>query len=387
MNEHFKSILYMAIAGVLLWLFLPEKYTVNAPIPLANSISEQEALERLDTPDNFSISVYANKLPNVRALVVTNSGDLIVSRPNTGELTLVYSDSNNDGLSDGNKLLLKGLNRPHGITIHDNWLYIAETNAVLKIKYDAKQRKLIGTPHYIIRDSFPGGGNHWVRSIKVGPDNKLYVSVGSSCNACKENSPKRASILQYDLDGKNETIYATGLRNTTGFDWQPKSQLMFGVDNGRDYLGDDTPPEELNQIIKGHHYGWPYVYGNNIIDQDFKDAPFSRLTMTPPVHEMAAHSAPLGLLFLKKNKALKNTALVALHGSWNRSTKSGYKVVSLSFSKDKEITQKDFISGFEIDDIVLGRPVDLAEDQHGNIYISDDYRGRIYKVTSLKIEK
>jgi len=374
----------MGIAGVLLWLFLPEKYAINAPISLANSISEEEALERLDTPNNFTISIYANKLSNARALAITSTGDLIVSQPNTGKLTLVYSDSNNDSHSVGNKLLLKGLNKPHGIAIHDGWLYIAETNAVLRIKYNAKQRKFIGTPHYIIRDSFPGGGNHWVRTLKVGPDNKLYVSVGSSCNACKESSNKRASILQYDLDGKNEVLFATGLRNTTGFDWQPSSQLMFGVDNGRDYLGDNTPAEELNQINQDHHYGWPYAYGNNIIDQDFKKSSIAPLTMTPPIHEMTAHSAPLGLIFLKHNQTLQNTALVALHGSWNRSTKSGYKVISLSFSSNGKITQKDFISGFESDGTVIGRPVDLVEDKHGNIYLSDDYSGRIYKITPSK---
>jgi len=387
MNEHLKSVLYMGFAGVLLWLFLPEKYTINSPISLGNSISEQEILKRLDIPNNFSLSIYANKLPNARALVITNTGDLIVSQPNTGKLTLVYSDSDQDGHSDGNQLLLEGLNRPHGISIHDDWLYIAETNAVLRIKYNAKQRKFIGTPNYIIRDSFPGGGNHWVRTVKIGPDNKLYVSVGSSCNACIETSSKRASILQYDLDGKNETLFATGLRNTTGFDWHPTSQLMFGVDNGRDYLGDNTPAEELNQINLGQHYGWPYAYGNNIIDQDFKKDSLSRITMTPPAHELTAHSAPLGLLFLNYNPTLKGTALVALHGSWNRSSKSGYKVVSLSFSSDNKITQKDFISGFESNDVVIGRPVDLAEDKQGNIYLSDDYSGRIYKITPSKTIK
>jgi len=381
MKEHLKSLLYMCIAGVLFWLFLPERYTVNAPIKLANSIADEEILSRLKIANSFSLSIYADKLTGVRALAITNTGDLIVSRPKTGELTLVYNDSDNDGRSDGKKLLLQGLDHPHGVTLHNGWLYIAETSAVLRIKYDAKQRKFLGTPHYIIRNSFPGGGNHWVRTVKVGPDNKLYVSVGSSCNACLEQSEKRGTILQYDLDGKNEIIYAKGLRNTTGFDWQPSSNLMFGLDIGRDYLGDNTPVEELNQLNIGHHYGWPYKYGHNISDPKFTDSPPNAITMIPPIHQMTAHSTPLSLLFLRNHKTISNIALVTLHGSWNRSKKSGYKVIALSFNSDTDIAQKDFITGFETDGTVIGRPVDLVEGKNGSIYLSDDYSGRVYKIT------
>jgi glucose/arabinose dehydrogenase len=256
---------------------------------------------------------------------------------------------------------------------------------VLRIKYDSEQRKFLGTPHYIIQDSFPGGGNHWVRSVKVGPDNKLYVSVGSSCNVCVENTPKRGAILQYDLDGKHEVIFARGLRNTTGFDWQPTTNLMYGVDIGRDYLGDETPPEELNQIKFGQHYGWPFEYGENIIDTDFTATRPSNLKTSAASHYMTAHSSPLDILFLEHStRGLDNTALVTLHGSWNRSKKSGYKVILLSFTPGNKIEQRDFITGFEHDGTVTGRPVDLTEDRQGNIYLSDDYTGRIYKITPVK---
>ncbi len=373
MMSHLKSVFYMAIAGVLFWLFLPEKYTVNMPISFANTFNEQEILERLSLPEGFSISLYADKLPSARALVVTATGDIIVSRPELGELTLVYKG--------GKKKLVGNLNKPHGITLHDGWLYIAETNAVLRIKYNAIERKFIGMPHYIIRNSFPGGGNHWTRTIKIGPDNKLYLSVGSSCNACIENSAKRASILQYDLDGKNEVLFAQGLRNTVGFGWQAKSKLMFGVDNGRDFLGDNLPPEEVNQINHGEHYGWPYQYGVNIKDSQFTVKPPENLAMSAPTHLITAHSAPLSILFIQHNKKLQGSALVALHGSWNRSEKSGYKIIRLNFSDKNKITQEDFLSGFENNGTVIGRPVDMAEDKQGNIYLSDDYSGKIYKIT------
>jgi len=384
LKQHLKSILYIGIAGVLFWLFLPAKYTVNTPIQLTNSYTDQEIVGQLVVADGYQISIFANDLNNARALIITDNNDLIVSRPKIGTLTLVYKDADQNGHSDGQKLLLNGLNKPHGIALHDGWLYIAETNAVLRIQYDSQQRKLIGTPRYIIRDSFPGGGNHWSRTIKIGPDNKLYLSVGSSCNVCIEDSPKRASILQYDLDGGNETPFASGLRNTVGFDWQPSTNLMFGVDNGRDFLGENQPPEELNQIKKYAHYGWPYEHGNSIADPDYATSKPNTLTTNAPNHLMTAHSAPLSLMFPRHNKALQGMALVSFHGSWNRAEKSGYKVISLSISNDAKVTQRDFITGFERNGTVIGRPVDLAEDKQGNIYLSDDYAGKIYKITSAK---
>ncbi|PHS73410.1 MAG: oxidoreductase [Cycloclasticus sp.] len=385
MNQHLKSILYMAIAGVLFWLFLPAKYTVNMPIQFANSYTEQEVLDQLIVEKGYKISVFADQLTNARGIITTETNDLIVSRPNVGTLTLVYKDADNNGRSDGQKILLKGLNRPHGIALHDGWLYVAETDAVLRIQYDSQQRKFIGTPHIIIQDSFPGGGNHWSRTVKIGPDNKLYVSVGSSCNVCIERSTKRASILQYDLDGSNETSFANGLRNTVGFDWQPSTNLMYGVNNGRDLLGDDIPPEELNQINSGQHYGWPYEHANGIADADFAHKKPTGITLSRPSHLMTAHSAPLSLLFLRHNKHLSTTALVTQHGSWNRSEKSGYKVIALSFLNNGDIAQRDFLTGMNNDGTVIGRPVDLAEDKQGNIYLSDDYSGRIYIIAPTPI--
>lgn len=377
MKTHLKSLLYMFIVGVLFWLFLPEKYTINVPFQFTNSLNEQEMVERLTVAEGYSISIYADQIDGVRAIISTDTGDIIASRPNSGKLVLILNDANNDGRSDGNKLLLKGLNKPHGIALHEGWLYIAETNAVLRIQYNAKQRKFIGTPHYIIQDSFPGGGNHWSRSVKIGPDNNLYVSIGSSCNVCIETSTKRASILQYDLDGKNERLFASGLRNTVGFDWSPVTQRLFGVDNGRDFLGENLPFEELNHIIKGHHYGWPFTHDDKLHDPDFFAQKPPPLITDSPVHKFIAHSAPLSLMFLRH---APQTALVTLHGSWNRSKKSGYKVVSLTFSSNNHIHENDFISGFERNGSVIGRPVDLTQDKQGNIYLSDDYSGKIYKI-------
>ncbi|MEH6503374.1 MAG: PQQ-dependent sugar dehydrogenase [Cycloclasticus sp.] len=384
MKFHHTGLLFFVLIAVFSGFLLLKKHSINPPNPLIKPLTEQHSLDHLKVAEGFKLSIYADNIPKVRTIVISQTGDLIVSQPKLGSIQLILKDDNNDGRSDGRLLLAEGLNGPYGLALHKGWLYIAETDAVLRIRYDAKQRKLIGTPRTIVSNKFPGGGNHWSRNIKISPDDKLFVSVGSSCNSCIENSPKRASILQYDLDGKNELIFATGLRNTMGFDWQPETKLLFGVDNGRDYLGDDMPPEELNQINRGAHYGWPYEYGEKLVDADYAEYRPELLLTSSPIHQLTAHSAPLSLLFLKHNPQLYGTALVALHGSWNRSKKSGYKVVALSFSADHQIVQSDFISGFERNERVTGRPVDIAEDTDGSIYLSDDYNGRIFKVSPTK---
>ncbi|MFT6625015.1 MAG: glucose/arabinose dehydrogenase [Cycloclasticus sp.] len=384
MKFHHTGLLFFILISVFSGFIFLQKYSINHPFQFIKPFTKQHNLDHLTVADGFKLSIYADNIPKVRTMVISQTGDLIISQPKLGTLQLILKDDNNDGRSDGRLLLAQGLNGPYGLALHKGWLYIAETDSVLRIRYNAGQRKLIDTPRTIISHKFPGGGNHWSRNIKISPDGKLFVSVGSSCNACIENSPKRASILQYDLDGKNELIFATGLRNTVGFDWQPKTKLLFGVDNGRDYLGDDIPPEELNQINRGAHYGWPYEYGEKLVDSDYAKYRPAQLLTTPPIHQLTAHSAPLSLLFLKHNPKLYGTALVALHGSWNRSKKSGYKVVALSFSDDMKITQRDFISGFERNERVTGRPVDIAEDTDGSIYLSDDYNGRIFKASPIQ---
>jgi len=272
---------------------------------------------------------------------------------------------------------------PHGLALYKDWLYVAESNAVGRIHFDASTGKTRGTYQRII--DLPEGGNHWSRSIQFGPDNKLYVSVGSSCNVCVEQDPKRAALLRFTPEGQQAEIFASGLRNTVGFAWQPTTNKLYGVDNGRDFLGDNFPPCELNQIKQGEFYGWPYVNGNQVLDPDLGKGKQSWLAGSiPPVHEFGAHTAPLSLLFLKSKtlrSALNADALVTLHGSWNRSVKSGYKLVALTFDAEKGIVERDFITGFEKNDDVIGRPVDVVEAADGSLYISDDFSGSIYRVS------
>jgi hypothetical protein len=213
----------------------------------------------------------------------------------------------------------------------------------------------------------PGG--HWSRTLRLGPDGLLYVAVGSSCNVCEESDPRRAAIVRYRPDGTGEEIFATGLRNAVGFAWRPGSDELYATDNGRDLLGDDFPPCELNRVVRGGFYGWPVANGANVPDPDLGAGPPQRIARAlPPVHAFRAHNAPLGIAFVAgpaAPPALRGAALVALHGSWNRRTKDGYKVVSLHWGPDGRIEERDFATGFLREDGVIGRPVDVAEGPDG----------------------
>ncbi len=391
MRRFIVSVVVLALASIAAcrWL-LPERYAVNAPIghmlfqrgieaPAPETVSE-----RLQVPEGFSIGLFHTGLANARFLRPTAAGDLLVSVPRTGRVHLLAADADADGRSDGERTLLEGLDRPHGLEIHDGWLYLAEGSAIGRVRFDAGLRATQGSYERIIT-GLPEQGNHWTRTLRVGPDALLYVSVGSSCNVCEEKDPRRAALLRFQLDGSGPEIFATGLRNSVGFDWRPASGELFATDNGRDLLGDDFPPCELNRITPGGFYGWPYANGNNVPDPDFGAGNEARLANAlPPAHAFRAHNAPLGIVFLRSGaagEAYRDAALVALHGSWNRTHKDGYKVVSLHWNERGEIEERDFAIGFERDDQLIGRPVDVAEASDGTIYISDDYAGAIYRVT------
>ena len=380
-----RDLLFLSSAALLFWLFLPERFSVNPPLNPAgiNSPDERQLLDRIALPPGFHLNVFADGLPGARMLEVTAHGDLLLSQPAAGKVVLLLRDDNADGESDGRVELLSGLERPHGLDIHGSRLYIAEADAVGSVRFDAGARATSGAYQHVVT-GLPRGGNHWSRSVRIGPDRRIYVSVGSSCNACVESDPRRAALLRFNPDGSGGEIFASGLRNTVGFDWRPGTGMLYGVDNGRDLLGDDYPPCELNLIEQGGFYGWPYANGDKVPDPDLGENRTAEIRGSiAPVHGFAAHTAPLGMAFLRNSKLPENyrqTLLVALHGSWNRSERQGYEVVSVHFREDGGILERKFASGFEIDEDVIGRPVDVAEGINGEIYISDDYTGMVYRV-------
>lgn len=336
-----------------------------------------------NTLPEFQITYYATGLGGARMLRFTKTGDLIVTVPGEGRVLILSPDRNGDGRADDMRILLDGLNGPHGADLHNGVLFIAEEDAIGRIPFNAKTRTVEGGYSRIII-GLPQGGGHSTRTVRVGPDGKLYVTVGSSCNVCDESDPRRAAMLRFDLDGSNGEIYARGLRNAVGFDWRPADGALYATENGRDFLGDDIPPCELNLIQRAKHYGWPFAYGNKIADPDFGFGALDKINKsTPPAFEFRAHNAPLGISFIRNPDApaaLRGAALVALHGSWNRNAKDGYKVVSLHWQADGRITQRDFLWGFLEKGKVMGRPVDIAEGPDGAFYVSDDYAGVIYKI-------
>ena len=371
------------------YLRLPGGWTVNFPGFSATPIPEAELNARLRVPEGFFLNTYVGGIENARMLRFTPAGDLLVSAPRTGTVWLVERDADGDGYADGKRVLLDGLYQPHGLALHDGWLYVAETTSVLRVRFDAATGSVSGAPERIITD-LPDGGNHWTRTVAVGPDGKLYVTVGSSCNVCLEADPRRAAMLRFALDGTHGEIYATGLRNAVDFDWRPGTNDLYATDNGRDLLGDDFPPCELNAIVAGGFYGWPLANGDRIPDPDFGAGNAERIAASiPPAHAFGAHVAPLGITFYHRVPApapaafpstWDGVAFVALHGSWNRSRKAGYEVVALRFAPDGSITESPFLTGFLRDEQVSGRPVDPAVGPDGALYVSDDYTGVVYRV-------
>jgi glucose/arabinose dehydrogenase len=386
-------LLFVAIAG---WLLLPDGYVINGPLldrMLGREIAaatQEIAQLRLKAPEGYEVTLFAEGIEDARLLRVSPDGSLIVSQTRVGQILHVLGDADQDGFSDGHRVLVDGLDRPHGIDFHDGHLFIGEGSAIARIAYQENGPDSITVTGDLERiiTGLPSGGNHWRHTLRFGPDDGLYVTVGSTCNVCEEEDPRRAALLRYEADGSNETIFARGLRNTVSFDWRPGTNDLYGTDNGRDLIGDDYPACELNLIEAGGFYGWPYANASasrtTDPDPDFGAGHEAEIAQTlAPAHSFRAHNAPLGITFVRSSSAdtkYKGAALVALHGSWNRSELDGYAVVSLHWDAAGKITEHPFLTGFEQDGDVIGRPVDIAEGRDGAFYVSDDYGSAIYRV-------
>jgi glucose/arabinose dehydrogenase len=338
---------------------------------------EDELLNRLQTTDGYRVSVFARGVANPRLLHLSRGGLLLVSSPRSGEIVRL-EDTDGDGAADSSSALLSGLKRPHGLTVYQGWLYVAESHQVGRIAYDSVTGTTSGDYEVVVTE-LTDDGNHWSKTIRFGADGKLYVAMGSTCNVCEELDQRRATIMRYNADGSNGEIFASGLRNSVGFAFAPWDGALYATDNGRDLLGDDYPPCELNRVEQGGFYGWPYLNGNNELDPDFgADKQALVATAIPPAFPFPAHNAPLGIHFPERSG---KSALVALHGSWNRSIPDGYKVVKLQWHEDGSISSSDFMWGFEVDADIIGRPVDITSDGAGGLFISDDYARVIYRLS------
>ena len=368
-------------------LFLPQRFAVNAPVLGtvfgATPPPKTELEKRMKLPPGFELGVFADGLSNARFMRFTSAGDLLVSSPREGTVYLLERDANGDGRSDGVHKLVTGLDKPHGLEVAGDWLWIAETGAVKRVRFDAAARATHGEIETVL-SGLPIGGNHWTKTIGLGPDGWMYLSMGSSCNVCIEEDTRRATMNRFKEGAADYEVVATGLRNSVGFDWRPADGALYATDNGRDLLGDDVPPCELNKIEPGKFYGWPFVLGNGQLDPDFGSQGGDKVAgAVLPAHPFGAHTAPLGMRFYRGSafpEKYRGQAFVALHGSWNRTKKSGYKVVLLEWLPDGSIAESDFLTGFEVDDGVIGRPVDVLDGPDGALYVSDDFAGAIYRI-------
>lgn len=344
-----------------------------------------EIERRLQVAPGFTLTVYSADVPLARWPLATAGGDLLVSRTRAGAIALLERDHDGDGKPEAVRTLLEGLDHPHGLALHEGWLYVGERTGIGRIRFDEATGRTEGAYARIV-DDFSGDGFHLTKTLGIGPDGWLYVAQGSSCNACVEQDERRATIMRMRPDGSEREIYARGLRNSVGFDWSPWDGSLYATENGRDLLGDDFPPDEINRIERGGFYGWPYVHGDGIPDPDLGSTIPAQLDagrFIGPAHAIRAHNAPLGLCFLRGDDlppGYERTALVALHGSWNRRQSDGYAVVALAWRPDGSIVERDFIKGFLGDDGVIGRPAGITQDRDGVIYVTDDYAGVIYRV-------
>lgn len=343
---------------------------------------------RLTVPDGFRVAYFAHGLDGVRFMALAPDGAVYASEPGSNRVVRVW-DVDGDGVADSAVAAVESLDRPHGLAFHKGYLYIANTGGVYRVRLGASGRAL-GAPERV--NSYAGGGGHWTRSIAFGADSAMYVTIGSSCNLCAESNPQRAAVMRFDEDGSNGRLYATGLRNAVGIAPNPATGEMWVSQNERDDLPpdhQDLPPEEIDVLRDGGDYGWPYCYslhGSVVPSPDMDGASAARCASTiPAALEMQAHSAPLGMTFLDRATQLpaewRGDLLVAFHGSWNRDTPTGAKVVRVHVVDGKPVSYEDFASGWQRPDgSRWGRPVDVIVYGDGSVLISDDAGGAIFRV-------
>jgi glucose/arabinose dehydrogenase len=337
----------------------------------------------------FSIGLFATGLTSPRVIVVDDLGTALVSDMGAGKV-LALPDADHNGQADRSVVLAEGLIRPHGLALRCAArceLYLAESNRLSVWQYDPAALALTGRRDLL---ELPDDGNHFTKSLLFLPpphDNELLLAMGSTCNVCDEEDPRRATISRVSLDQPGLAPYATGLRNAVFLTSHPETQEVWVTEMGRDRLGDDLPPDEINVLKEGADYGWPECYGNQVRDQSFSAAgPDPCATSEPSFIDLQAHSAPLGLAFIPLDSPwpaeYRGDLLVALHGSWNRTVPTGYAIWRIDFDAAGEILgQEALISGWLTpDERSLGRPVGLAFDQAGGLLITDDKAGVVYRV-------
>lgn len=356
----------------------------------------------LMVPRGFKVNVFAEGMDVPRRLIIAPGAtpknyEVFVTESGANRVR-VLRDGNGDGRAEVQSIFVSGLNRPYGIAFHPaGWLYVANTDNVVRYPYRKGQSSASGRPQFIARLTADGYNNHWTRNLLFSRDGKkLYVTVGSSCNTCEEDVDFRAAITEMNPQGGARRIFASGLRNPVGLDWRPGTNELWTAVNERDNLGNDVPPDYLTLVRDKAFYGWPYAYtdirGRVHADPSYGDKrpDLVRATRAPTV-PVQAHSAALGVAFYPTSRGTTGTkyfpadyasdAFLAFHGSWNRSAKTGYKVVRVDFQNGVPVRVTDFLRGFLRNENAWGRPVDLVVAPDGSLLFSDDGGGKIWRIS------
>jgi glucose/arabinose dehydrogenase len=337
-------------------------------------------LNDLRLPPGFSIAVFASDLQGARMMAVSPEGTLHVAR--RGDV-VALPDTDHDGRAEP-QAVLTGLTNAHTLAFRDGYLYVGTTPAVVRVRW--VNGKPSGEPENYAEMPTSTPAMHVSRSILFGPDGRLYVGIGSSCNVCIEPDARRTTIQVFDANGKNGRTFAAGLHNAVGLDWDPRSGRLWATDTGQEQLGDDVPPDEINLIEDGKHYGFPFFYGQSVESHvpEISAAPrtLQASQVVMPALELPAHASPLGLAFYTGTRFPEEyqTMFVTLHGSTARSEKNGYKVMRVIMKDGRPVSSDDFVTGWLKDGVVSGRPRGIITAPDGALYISDDNKGFIYRI-------
>jgi glucose/arabinose dehydrogenase len=344
-------------------------------------------VEGIKLPAGFEITMYCDRIPGARSMALSPAGVLLVGTRDDGKVYAVV-DSNADNVADQVKVVAQGLNQPNGVAVRDGALYVAEINRILR--YDNIDSQLTKPPKPVVAfDKLPSDSHHGQKYIAFGPDGWLYVPVGAPCNICLKKDPRYASLMRVNLKTGDHEVFAHGIRNTVGFSWHPQTNNLWFTDNGRDWLGDNSPPDELNEAPKaGMHFGFPFCHAGTISDPEFgKGHPCKNYT--PPAVKLGPHVAALGMKFYSGSMfppAYKNQIFIAEHGSWNRTAPIGYRVMLVKLAANQAPTYEVFAEGwlrkgFLGESRPVGRPVDVLVMPDGALLISDDHAGAIYRIS------
>jgi glucose/arabinose dehydrogenase len=336
----------------------------------------------ISLPPGFQISVYAADVPNARQMALGPDGVVFVGSRAEGKVYAVI-DRDGDHRADQVHVLASGLELPSGLAFRDGALYVAEVSRVLRFRDVA--RDLSGPPKpEVVSDAFPPDKHHGWKFIAFGPDGRLYVPVGAPCNICEPPGPLHATITRIDLAGGPPEVVARGVRNSVGFDFHPDTGELWFTDNGRDWLGDDQPPDELNRLMRaGAHFGFPYCHGDGLRDPDFNKGRACD-QFTAPTRLLDPHVAALGMRFYAGRmfpEQYRNGIFIAEHGSWNRSTAVGYRVTFVKIEGGRAVSYEPFAQGWLAGGTAAGRPADVLVMPDGSLLVADDKAGRIYRIT------